>query len=151
MSFRRTYLFEGMSEEFIDKVSDALVKVTYERGSLVFRQGDPAEFLYFLQQGRIRLTVGAQGSVAKILRHCGDAFGLSSLLGSATYTTSATCLDSAKVWKIRGRKMNVLLEEDPSTGLIFFRRLAGSIRERLIDSYRLLLTYDAERKPYSYG
>ena len=151
MSFEKTYLFEGMQQEFIEKVSQALVEETFEEGDFIFRQGDPATSLYFLIEGRVRVTVGAHGSVTKILSRPGDAFGWSSLVGRGTYTASTRCLDVTRVEKVSAQKMNRLLEKDPSAGLVFYRRLARFIRERLIDSYRILLTYDAEKKPHSYG
>jgi CRP-like cAMP-binding protein len=183
MSFEKTYLFEGMDQEFIAKVSGALVEETFEEGSFIFRQGDPATSLYFLMKGRVRVTVGAHGSVTKILSRPGDAFGWSSLVlkgrvrvtvgahgsvtkilsrpgdafgwsslvGRGTYTASTRCLDATRVKKVSAHKMNRLLEKDPSAGLLFYRRLARFIRERLIDSYRILLTYDGEKKPHSYG
>jgi CRP-like cAMP-binding protein len=151
MSFEKTYLFQGMDQEFIGKVSNALVEETFEEGSFIFRQGDPATSLYFLISGRVRVTVGAHGSVTKILSRPGDAFGWSSLVGRGTYTASTRCLDKTRVKRVSAQTMNRLLEKDPSAGLVFYRRLARFIRERLIDSYRILLTYDAENKPQSYG
>lgn len=151
MSFEKTYLFEGLSLEFLDKVSQAMTEETFEKGTYICRQGETASTLYFLTEGRIRITVGAQGSVAKTLSSPGEAFGWSSLVGSGSYTASVRCLDVTRVKKISGQEMNQILEEDPSAGVVFFRRLAGFIRERLIDSYRSLLTYQDEKKPHSYG
>jgi CRP-like cAMP-binding protein len=151
MSFKNTFLFKGMKQEFIDRVSGALEEETFEEGSFIFRQGDLATSLYFLTSGRVRVTVGAHGSVTKILSRPGEAFGWSSLVGRGTYTASTKCLSETGVKRISAEKMSQLLEEDPAEGLVFYRRLARFIRERLIDSYRILLTYDAEKKPHSYG
>lgn len=151
MSFEKTYLFVGMRQEFIDSVSQALEDETFEDGTFIFRQGDPATSLYFLSSGRVRVTVGAHGSVTKILSRPGEAFGWSSLVGRGTYTASTRCLGVTRVKKVSAEEMSQLLEQDPAAGLIFYRRLARFIRERLIDSYRILLTYDAEKKPFSYG
>ena len=151
MSFEKHYLFEGMEQQFIDKVSKALGEESFEEGSFIFRQGDLAASLFFLKEGRVRVTVGAQGSVTKILGRPGEAFGWSSLVGRGTYTASARCLEKTSVQRISAQEMNLLLETDPSAGLVFYRRLARFIRERLIDSYRTLLTYDSEKTPHSYG
>lgn len=151
MSFEKTYLFEGMKQEFIEKVAQALTEETFEEGAFIFKQGDPATYLYFLMEGRVRVTVGAHGSVTKILSRPGEAFGWSSLVGRGTYTAATRCLCLTRVKKISAQKMNLLLETDPAAGLVFYRRLARFIRERLIDSYRILLTYDSEKKPHSYG
>ena len=97
------------------------------------------------------LIVGETGTVAKTVRSPGDLFGWSSLLGPGSYTASAQCLTRTTVVKLKGNSMNQLLEEQPAEGLAFYRRLAAFLRERLMDSYRALLSYDSEKKPHSYG
>ena len=106
MSFRGTYLFEGMTQEFIEKVARTLSEEAFDEGAYIFRQGDPATSLYFLEKGRVRMTVGAHGSVTKILSRPGEAFGWSSLVGTGTYTASAKCMSTTRV--LRGEKTALL-------------------------------------------
>lgn len=151
MLFEKNDLFLGLSQEFLDAVGEALESVHFAAGQEIFREGDPSEHLYMLDDGRVRLTVGKYGSVTKIVNCPGDAFGWSSLIGEGAYTATAHCLTNVRVLRISGNKMESLLEEAPSSGLQFYRRLARLIRERLTESHRILLSYDSEHKPQSYG
>lgn len=151
MIIEKSRLFQGLDEDFVRRVSEAMEEETLEEGSYAFHQGEPARRLYILEEGKVRLMVGELGSVARTVRNTGDVFGWSSLIGTGTYTATAQCLSPTRVMVITGTRMNELLEERPEIGLVFFRRVAALVRKRLIDSYRILMTYDPEKRPHSYG
>ncbi len=151
MFLRRSFLFQGMDQDFLDAVAEVMSEAVFEEGDLIFRQGDSAEFFYILEEGRIRLSVGQLCSVATLANKQGDVFGWSSLMGNDKYTATVECLAPTRVLRVKGVEIGRVLEEHPLCGLVFFRRVARIIRRRLIDSYRILLTYDPERTPHSYG
>ncbi|GAB4121900.1 MAG: hypothetical protein Kow001_20150 [Acidobacteriota bacterium] len=151
MFIEKSLLFQGLPEDFVTGVEAAMSEENYGEGAFVFRRGEPAEKVYILEEGRIRLMVGELGSVTRTVRKPGDVFGWSSLLGPGGYTATAQCLTACRVRSIQGRRLNQMLEESPALGLEFFRRVAALIRQRLIDSYRILMTYESEKRPHSYG
>lgn len=151
MFLKRSFLFQGMDQDFLDAVAEVMLETVFEEGDLIFSQGTRAEYFYILQEGRIRLSVGQLCSVATLASKQGEVFGWSSLLGNDQYTATVECLAPTKVLRVRGAEIQRVLEEYPRCGLVFFRRVARIIRRRLIDSYRILLTYDPERTPHSYG
>jgi len=148
---KRSFLFQGMDQEFLDAIAGIMSQVEFEEGQMIFRQGDHAEYFYILEEGRLRLAVGQLCSVATLASKPGEAFGWSSLLGNDKYTATVECLAPTRVLRVKGSEIGRVLEQYPHCGLVFFRRVARIIRRRLIDSYRILLTYDAERTPHSYG
>ena len=151
MFIEKSFLFEGMKKELMDAVSEACRRQAFDEGQWVFREGEPADYLYILEGGRVRLMLGARGGLAKTVRTPGDVFGWSSVIGPAVYTASAQCLTATRVMRIGGGQMNRLLEQDAEQGLEFYRRLSGLIRRRLLDSYRMLLHLDPEKRPQTYG
>jgi CRP-like cAMP-binding protein len=151
MFVKRSYLFDEMQPELRDRLFQLGEKCRFEEGDYIFRRGDVAHSLYILEKGRVRIAVGESGTVAKTVRCPGDLFGWSSLLGPSSYTASAQCLTPTTVVGFKGTMMNQVLEEAPLEGLAFYRRLAAFVRERLMDSYKALVTYDLEKKPHSYG
>ncbi|MFZ0429523.1 MAG: cyclic nucleotide-binding domain-containing protein [Acidobacteriota bacterium] len=151
MFIAKSHLFEQMRPELRDRVFALAEECSYAEGDHVFRCSDSADYLYILEAGRIRISVGDLGAVARTIRNPGDLFGWSSLVGPGNYTASAQCLKDSTVLRLSARRVDELLESDPSEGLDFYRRLAGFIRGRLIDTYRALLTYDREKKPHTYG
>lgn len=151
MIIAKSLLFQGLPDGFVAEVSAAMQEESFEEGVYLFRRGEPAGKLYVLEEGRVRLMVGELGSVSRTVRQPGDVFGWSSLLGPGGYTATAQCLTQCRVMTIGGDALNRMLEQNPALGLEFYRRVATLIRQRLIDSYRTLMTYDPERRPHSYG
>lgn len=151
MFLGRSFLFQGMDQDFLDAIAEVMSLAVFEEGDLIFRQGELVEYFYILEEGRIRLSVGQLCSVTTLMSKQGEAFGWSSLLGNDRYTATAECLTPTKVLRVKGVEIGRVLEQHPECGLVFFRRVARIIRRRLIDSYRNLLTYDPATTPHSYG
>lgn len=151
MSIANSYLFQGMSKETQNMVREIAAAESHPKGTFLFRVGDPADYLYILQEGRVRLSVGDSGHIAHVVSEPGDAIGWSSMVENEGYTASAECLLPVSVMKIEKRALIKILEKDPVSGLTFFRRLAGVIGRRLVNSYKATVSLHGERDPRSYG
>jgi hypothetical protein len=53
--------------------------------------------------------------------------------------------------KIEKEKLLALLEKDPASGLLFYKRLAFAIGQRLVNTYNMLLAGQEDSKVPSYG
>ncbi len=153
MFIKETDLFEGMSQGFIDEIAKIMVEESYSEGSFLFKEGDPANDFYVLEEGTVRLTIGGEEGehITYIMNTPGDSFGWSSLVERDTYTANAECRQPAKVIKIEKAKLNRIFEKHHFSGLMFYKRLARIIGERLVNTYNSLLSaYRGEGGP-SYG
>ena len=70
--------------------------------------------------------------------HAGEAFGWSSLIDRDVYSASAECRKDTILQKFDKRTLQKVLEEDPQNGMIFYKRLAGTIGYRLLNSYKMI-------------
>lgn len=147
MIIEESDLFEGLSSEIINEIGRNMIEEFYGKGSFVFKERRLAEHFYILREGKIRLSVGEKGRITHLVSNPGEAFGWSSLVGRDTYTASAECLAPCKVVKIEKEKLNKVFENDPASGLVFFKHLAGIIGERLISSYSAILSAYGEGPP----
>ncbi len=138
MYIQQSDLFEGMKRDFIKEVMDKMVKESYEEGKTLFKEGDPADYFYVLLKGRIKLALGGGEHLVHIVSKPGEAFGWSSLVGRETYSASAECLSPTKVIKIERTELEKVIEKDPQSGVIFYKRVAALIGQRLISSYEAL-------------
>jgi CRP-like cAMP-binding protein len=138
-------IFAGMSPEIMGKVRECSTQESKEAGVFLFRHGDPADFLYILVAGRIRLSLGEQGHMAVVVSNAGDTVGLSSVLGREDYHASAECLVPCKVQKITKADLVRIFDQDPRGGLQFYRRLANLLGQRLVDTYRLIPAAHGEK------
>jgi CRP-like cAMP-binding protein len=145
------YLFEGIREETRKKILKTAREESHASGDLLFHQDDPALHFYILVEGRVRVSVGAQGLLAHVASDPGDMIGWSSLVGNKTYTASAECLGPVKVEKIEKSQLDKILHEDPVSGMNFFKHLAALIGGRLVDSYRATMAAHGAQETRSYG
>jgi CRP/FNR family transcriptional regulator, cyclic AMP receptor protein len=105
---------------------------------IVFSQGDKADAVYCVQDGKVKLTVlSAQGKEAVIGVVAADQFfGEQCLTGQTIRTTTATILEEARVVRIGRGKMIDTLREEPAFSALFMRYiLTHSLRveEDLVD------------------
>lgn len=151
MYLDNAYLFQGMSEETRKKILETVTEETYAQGSFIFHQGDSAQHFYVLVEGRVRISVGPQNLLAHVASDSGDIIGWSSLMEDNSYTATAECLAPVKVFKISNPKLELILQQDPASGMIFFKQLAVLIGRRLVKCYKATLSLHGEREPRSYG
>lgn len=138
MYIQQSDLFWGMNRDFVKEVMDIAEKESYQNGEILFREGDPAANFYILIKGRVRLTIGETGQMVYTVDNAGEAFGWSSLIERDVYSASGECKQETILQKFDSRALLNLLEEDPVNGLIFIKRLAGLIGNRLIWSYKMI-------------
>ena len=151
MFIQQTDLFKGMSRSFMEDLSKFIVTGDYKKGEYLFKAGEPAHHFYVLQQGRVRIIVGLSGHTITMASNPGESFGWSCLVGFDSYTATAECLMPCTLAKIEKEKLLALLEKDPASGLLFYKRLAFAIGQRLVNTYNMLLAGQAESKVPSYG
>lgn len=125
--------FQGMEPEQLELVTPLVETCRFSSGDTIFEQNEYAEFLYFIRTGEIAINFtphdGDMIPVTKI--QSGGIFGWSSVLGRALYTSAATCVQDCHCYRIRGKELQKLCEEHPTTGIIILERLAAVVAERL--------------------
>ena len=86
---------------------------------MLFRDGEPADFAFLLQTGRVRLfkQVGAMERSLRVAR-AGDLFGESALMRGATRRSTAVALDDSTAIAVDHATFENVLA-DPQVGLIF--------------------------------
>jgi CRP-like cAMP-binding protein len=151
MFIQQTDLFRGMDKDFVKETYDLTVKESFELGEILFSEGDRASHFYILLKGQVRLGTRDTGQVVHTVSRPGEAFGWSSLVGRDIYSASAECVQPTKLLKIDREDFQEILEKDPINGLSFFRRLAGALGERLINSYGSLGLAQSSEEHRTYG
>lgn len=129
----RFALLEGFPQDQVEILNPIMVDVRFNADQMIFEQGQPADYLYFVINGSVSIRFkpedGPVLSVADVGE--GGVFGWSSALGSACYTSSAICTEEGLFVKIAGEDLKTLCQEHPETGILILNRLAGVIAQRL--------------------
>jgi len=95
--------------------------VKYRPKDRVFKQGDPADAVFYIQQGKIQLTVvsehGREGVIAMLGR--GDFLGEGCLAGQPLHMASAFAMADSSVSRIDKATMVRVLREQPALSELF--------------------------------
>ena len=138
MYIKQSELLLGTSMDFIKKFMDLSQMVPHAKGDVLFREKDPALYFYVLLNGCVRLGVGESDQMVYDIKQNGEAFGWSSLIGRDRYSASAECIEATKLLKTDSQKLIKVLENDPANGIVFFKQLAATLGNRLLEIYKTI-------------
>ncbi|MCA1959299.1 MAG: cyclic nucleotide-binding domain-containing protein [Desulfomonile sp.] len=150
MIIQKADLFKDLSPEAMSEIAKIMVEESHEKGSLLFKAGDPATSFYLITEGMVRLSIGTGGEIDYTANRPGEAFGWTGIVDRPAYVATAECVTPCKLVRIDKESLNTLLEKDPASGMIFFKRLAGAVVQRLIDNYGAFLS-EGSLKGVTYG
>jgi CRP/FNR family transcriptional regulator, cyclic AMP receptor protein len=110
----------------------------YRKNKRIFSQGDPADAVFFVQRGKVALTVlSRQGKQAVIaILGPGSFFGEGCLAGQPLRMSTATAMTDSSIILLPKQAMMRALHEDPEFAETFTRHLLSRnirIEEDLVD------------------
>lgn len=125
----RLPLFRSLSQEQLDLIARACHLIPIARHEFVFRKGDPANGLYIVASGSVKLSLRAANGQEKIIEffHEGDTFGEALMFLEMPYASQAQALKESLVIWIKKENIDQALEQIPS----FARHLLASVSLRL--------------------
>jgi CRP/FNR family transcriptional regulator, cyclic AMP receptor protein len=123
---------------FLTKANGGKTIVKCRNKETVYVQGDPADAVFYIQAGRVKLTVVSyQGREAVIaILGAGEFFGEGCLAGQPLRMASATALSDCSFMRLGKSEMIRLLHEEPSFSEVFIAHLLTHgirIEEDLVD------------------
>jgi CRP-like cAMP-binding protein len=131
--FDQLAIFEGMDTSQLILLKPYFIPCECRDQAVIFAQGDRAEFLYIVIEGEVAIYFkpddGPELVVSRIKD--GGVFGWSAAFGRGTYTSGATCTQSAKMLRVRGSDLKMLRENHPETGILILERLAAVVAKRM--------------------
>ncbi|RPI34129.1 MAG: Crp/Fnr family transcriptional regulator [Chloroflexota bacterium] len=139
--FHKTPLFRGLSDSQLDLLRPLFVPCDFYTDTMLFEQGDIAEFLYLVVVGEVVVNFkpddGPPITVARVLP--GGVVGWSAALGSRTYTSGAVCSMYTQLLRVRGSDLRRLCEQHTDTGILILDRLATVIAQRLSNTHEQVM------------
>ena len=125
----RLDLFQGLSQEAVHRFNAMMRRTKRRRGEWIFVHGDPADMIYFLERGRMKITALSEDGheVVHEILGPGQIFGDTSTILGIPRTTSAQTLEASLLCEIRQRDFELLLAAYPELSL----QLLKSVGRRL--------------------
>ena len=123
---------------FLTKVGDAKTVRDYRTKKVVFSQGDPADSVYYIQAGKVKLTVVStrgKEAVVAILEQ-GQFFGEGCLAGQPLRMSTASAIQASTLVRVDKETMVRLLHREPEFAELFIAYLLSRnvrIEEDLVD------------------
>ena len=123
---------------FLSKVNGGRAIHDYRKDKIVFRQGDPADAVFYIQKGKIKLTVVSErGKEAVVgILEPSHFFGEGCLNGHPLRVTTATTIEQSLITRIPKAEMIATLHDQPEFSELFMADLLSRnsrIEEDLID------------------
>jgi len=99
--------------------------VSLKKNDVIFSQGDPAELIFYIQKGRVKLTVvSEQGKEAVVaIMEAGQFFGEGCLNGDATRVATAVSLGNSEIASITKHALRQALQNEPRLAEYFVKYL----------------------------
>jgi CRP/FNR family transcriptional regulator, cyclic AMP receptor protein len=125
-------------KRFLATIGGGRKVVVFTEKQTIFRQGDAADAVFYVETGKVRLTVvsptGKEATLAILSE--GDFFGEGSLAGQALRTVSATAMNSCKLMRIDKSAMMLALHREHTLSELFVAHLVARntrYQEDLVD------------------
>jgi CRP-like cAMP-binding protein len=95
--------------------------VKCRRGRTIFRQGDAADAVFYIQKGKVQITVvsdqGKEGVIA--ILEPGEFFGEGCLVGQPLHLASAAAMTDCAIVRIEKEGMTRALRDEPEFSRVF--------------------------------
>ena len=128
---------------FLSKVNGGRAIHDYRKDKIVFRQGDPADAVFYIQKGKIKLTVVSErGKEAVVgILEPSHFFGEGCLNGHPLRVTTATAIEQSLITRIPKVEMIATLHDQPEFSELFMAdllnrnsRIEGNLIDQLFNS-----------------
>jgi CRP/FNR family transcriptional regulator, cyclic AMP receptor protein len=125
--------FEGMKKADVQAVSDCCTSDTFDEGTYLFRQGDPAQEFFLIQEGAVSLEIqlGEQAPIVIQTRGAGKVLGWSWIFPGEEWKFNARVIRPVKTVTIHTPCLNGKIENDSELGYELLRRVARVMMDRL--------------------
>jgi len=123
---------------FLAKVGKGRTLVDYTKNQRIFSQGDPADALFYIQKGKVKLTVvSKQGKEAVVaILGVNDFFGEGCLAGQPLRMASASAMGGCSVTRLQKSGVVRMLHSEPAFSELFLHHMLSRnirIEEDLVD------------------
>lgn len=123
---------------FLATVTHGRTNSLVARNAVIFRQSGPADAVFYIQKGRIKIVVTSkQGKEAVVgVLGAGDFFGEGCLIGQPRRLATAKAMSESEIVRVARTEMVRLLQDEPEFGEVFMRHLLtrnSRVEEDLVD------------------
>jgi AAA family ATP:ADP antiporter len=127
-------LFERLTTQQLADMAVVVEEVTVGNGAAIVTEGEFADCMYFIVDGRVRVT-----KASVFLREWGpgDYFGEMSVLDGETRSATATAIGRVRLLRLDREAILRVMDDQPAIAIAICQTLSRRVRELLDDRTRL--------------
>jgi CRP-like cAMP-binding protein len=123
---------------FLSKVNGGRAVSNYRKGQTVYRQGEQADAVFYIQSGKIKNTVLSEHGKEAVIAVLGtdDFFGESCLTGQPLRLSTISAMTACVITRISKADITRVIHEEPAFAELFIAHLLSRnlrIEEDLVD------------------
>jgi len=124
-------LFSELSADQQSCLAQVIFERQYRKNQIVFGEGDPGEALFFLKQGKVKLTKTTADGREQILafRGPGDVFAEVVLFDGGPYPATAEVIDDAQIGIIHNQDIERIILEHADIAVSLLRIMSKRLRQ----------------------
>jgi len=151
-------------KSFLAKVGGGRSIGTYRKDQIVFSQGDPADAVFYIQKGKVKLAIVSEHGKEAVVAMLGtnEFFGEGCLAGQARRIATATTMTDSVIVRLEKAAILRVIHEEPAFSEMFIAHLLGrtirvesdlvdqlfnSSEKRLARTLLLLANFGKESRP----
>jgi CRP/FNR family transcriptional regulator, cyclic AMP receptor protein len=110
---------------FLATVNHGRTASTYARDAIVYQQAGPADAVFYIRKGRIKIVVASQRGKEAVVAvlGAGEFFGEGCLIGQPLRLATARAMVDSEVLRVGKAEMIRVLHDEPSFGELFMAHL----------------------------
>jgi CRP/FNR family transcriptional regulator len=127
-------LFAELDAAALDALASHMSERRYRPGQYVTLEGHPAEALFVVQEGRVRLSRTAPDGREQVLAIVGqgEIFNMEPLLDGGPTPATARAMSPVRALLLSDRALMPLIREFPELALALMRQMAEQLREQAV-------------------
>lgn len=127
---RRNYMFRGLPERTLERIASLAARKVFQKGAVIFSQGDTGDALYGIASGRVRISASGSGGREVFLNimEPGDTFGEIAVMDGGPRTAGATAIERTTLIVLKRVDFLALLEREPQLGIHLLKLLCERLR-----------------------
>jgi len=129
--------FSDMNQEYVNLLKPLFERFSCPSGEMVIQQGQPADYLYLIIDGKVQVTYkpydGTPITVAHVEKD--GVFGWSAVIGRRAYTSSVTAIEDLDTYRLQGNQLRKLCVDYPEAGREILERIANVVSSRWKNSH----------------
>ncbi len=123
-------LFSLLDKQQLEKVEKSILERSYQKGRIIFMEGELGEAIFFIKSGRVKVTKQTKDGREHILHFInpGEVFAEVILFDEGTYPATAEVVEDCTVGLIRNADMGKIVGSHPDIALALLKIMARRLR-----------------------